>query len=253
MTLNRSMVSLMTQLILYVIKFKPTQLPVIHLRTHKCFERLIIQNSLKQWRLKLAITRIVVTVISCYKKTYLLALRQSWPFGCSNASNSPTEHSISIRPDYVLMEVKRLGVKTSGTHMLLSLHGLVFHFCFCNCLESKSINFVLAFPQADLGVPVYQFTWSFLHELIQLMSLMGTGADTFSNSIRTFMASSKLATTGSKNFVKGLSLVTLSKAKLMNVSYFGRTASFSPMLMTVLSSEKTWQSLMQSFLCKRGS
>jgi hypothetical protein len=129
MTLNRSMVSLATQLMLYVIKFKPTRLPICHSRTHKCFKRLIIQNSLTQWRSKLAITRIIVTGISCCKKTYLLALRQSWPLGCSNASGSPMERSISIRPDYVLMEINRLGVKTTGTHMLLSLHGLVFDFC----------------------------------------------------------------------------------------------------------------------------
>ncbi len=49
--------------------------------------------------------------------------------GHSNSSNPLTERSISIRPDYVLMEVVRLGVKTTGTHMLLSLHGLVFDFC----------------------------------------------------------------------------------------------------------------------------
>jgi hypothetical protein len=123
------MVSLMTRLMLCAIKFKPTHIPMSHSHTHKCFERLIIQNSLKQWRSKLAIMRIIVSGISCYVKTYLSALRQSWPFGCSNASNSPTEHSISIRPNYVLMEVNRLRVKTTGTHMLLLLHGLVFDFC----------------------------------------------------------------------------------------------------------------------------
>jgi hypothetical protein len=112
-------------------------------------------------------------------------------------------------------------------------------------LKLKSIDFVLAFLQADW---MYRFTWSFLQELIQLMSLMGTGTDTFSNLTRAFMVSSKLVTTGLRSSVKGLSLVTLSKVKLINVSSFGRTASFSHMLMIVLSLEKTWQSLMRLFL-----
>jgi hypothetical protein len=43
------------------------------------------------------------------------------------------------------------------------------------------------------------------------MPLMGIGVDTFSNLTRAFMASSKLATTGLKSSVKGLSLVTLPK------------------------------------------
>ncbi len=68
MTLNRSMVSLTTRLMVYVIKFKPKQLSMSHSGTHKCFKKLIIQNSLKQWRLKSAITRIIVTGISCCKK-----------------------------------------------------------------------------------------------------------------------------------------------------------------------------------------
>ncbi len=183
------MVSLTTWSMLYAIKFKPTKLPMNHSRTHKCFERLIIQNSLRQSRSKLAITRIVVTGISCYVKTYLLVLRQSWPFGCSNASDSPTECSISIRPDYVLMEVNRLGVKTTGTHMLLSLHGLVFDVCLLlpwfTILNWNALTLFLHFLRQ---IWTYRLTWTFLQELIQLMSLMGTGADTFSNLTRAFMA-----------------------------------------------------------------
>jgi hypothetical protein len=152
---------------LYAIKFKPTQLPMSHAHTHKCFERLIKQMFLKQWRSKLAITRIIVTGISCYVKTYLSTLRQSWLFGCSNTSNSPMEHSISIRPDYVLMDVNRLGVKTTGTHMLLSLHELVFNFCllppkFIVSNQKASTLFLHLLRQ----IWIHRFTWSFLQELI---------------------------------------------------------------------------------------
>ncbi len=188
MTSNRSMVSSATWLMLHVIKFKPTQLPISHSRTHKCFERLIIRNSLKQWRSKLAFTRIIVTGISCCKKTYLLALRQSLPFGCSNASSSPTEHSISIRPKYVLMEVNRLGVKTTGTYMLLLLHGLVFSFSLLSprfmVLNWKASTLFLHFLR---HIWMYRFTWSFLQKLVQLMPLMGTSADTFLNLTRAFI------------------------------------------------------------------
>ncbi len=69
------------------------------------------------------------------------------------------EWSISIRPDYVLMEVNRLGVKTPGTHVLQLLHGLVIYFCLLlprlMVSNQKSIDFVLAFPQTHLDVPVY--------------------------------------------------------------------------------------------------
>ena len=69
------------------------------------------------------------------------------------------EHLINTRPDYVLTEVNKLGVKTTGIPMLQSLHVLVFNFCSLwlrfMALKSKSIDFVLASPQADLDVPVY--------------------------------------------------------------------------------------------------
>jgi hypothetical protein len=144
-------------------KFKPTQLPMSHSRTHRCFKRLIIQNSLKQWRSKLAITRIIVTGISRCKKTYLLLLRQSWLFGCSSASSSPMECSMRIRPNYVLMEVNRLGVKTTGAHNLLSLHGLVFDFClllpkFMVSNQKASTLFFHFLWQ----IWMYRFTWSFM-------------------------------------------------------------------------------------------
>jgi hypothetical protein len=60
---------------------------------------------------------------------YLSVLKQSWPFGHSSARGFPMECLISIKPDYVLMEVNRLGVKMTGILMLLSLHGLAFDFC----------------------------------------------------------------------------------------------------------------------------
>ncbi len=60
---------------------------------------------------------------------YLSVLKQSWPFGCSNARGFLMEGLISIKPDYVLMEVNKLGVKTTGILMPLSLHGLAFCLC----------------------------------------------------------------------------------------------------------------------------
>ena len=92
MTLNKSMDSLMTLSMQYVIKFKPTQLLMSHLHTCRCFARLIIQNSLKQWRSKYPTTRLVVTGISYCEQIYLLALRQLWPSGHSNERGFPMEH-----------------------------------------------------------------------------------------------------------------------------------------------------------------
>ncbi len=67
--------------------------------------------------------------ISCCVQTYLSVLRRSWLFGHSNARGFPMKRLISIKLDYVLMEVNRLGVKTTGTLMPLSLHGLAFDYC----------------------------------------------------------------------------------------------------------------------------
>jgi hypothetical protein len=51
------------------------------------------------------------------------------------------------------------GARTIGIHMHLSSHGPVFVSCLLlqkiHGLQSKSIDFVLAFPQADLDVPVF--------------------------------------------------------------------------------------------------
>jgi hypothetical protein len=58
-----------------------------------------------------------------------LGAKQSWLFGHSSARGFPMECLISIKPDYVLMEVNRPGVKTTGILMILSLHGLAFNFC----------------------------------------------------------------------------------------------------------------------------
>ncbi len=70
-----------------------------------------------------------------------------------------------------------------------------------HCLESKSIDFVLAFPQADLDVPVYI-------ELPAGVSPVnvsdGDRCRYILNLTRAFMASSKLATTGLRSSMKGL-------------------------------------------------
>jgi hypothetical protein len=69
------------------------------------------------------------------------------------------ECSINIRLNYLHMEVNKLGFKTTGTRMLLLLHGLVPKILLIvakiHSLESKSLDFILAFPQADLDIPVY--------------------------------------------------------------------------------------------------
>jgi hypothetical protein len=65
----------------------------------------------------------------------------------------------------------------------------------------KSIDFILAFLQADLDVPVYMK----LPAGVNPANVSdGDHADTFSNLKRAFMASSKLATTGLRSSVKGL-------------------------------------------------
>jgi len=65
-----------------------------------------------------------------------LMLRTDLPLGSkiimaiwSFKRDFPMECLINTRPDYVLTEVNKLGVKTTGIPMLQSLHGLVFDFC----------------------------------------------------------------------------------------------------------------------------
>ena len=163
----------------YVTKFKPTQLQMSHLHTLRCFARLIIHNSLKQWRSKYLTTRLVVTGISCCVQTYLLALKQSWPSGHSNERGFPTEHWISIRPDYVPTEVNKLGVKTTGILMLLLLHGPAFDFCSSwPRFMASTLKASILFSHSLRQTWTYQFTWSSLQESTRLMFLMETDADT---------------------------------------------------------------------------
>jgi hypothetical protein len=70
------------------------------------------------WKSKLTTTKLITIGILCYTRIYLLAPRQSWPFGPSSAKDFRMEILISIRLDYVHMEVSKLGFKTTGTSML---------------------------------------------------------------------------------------------------------------------------------------
>ncbi len=123
-------------------------------------------------------TKLVITGISCCVQIHLLALKQSWLFGHSNERDFPMERLISIRLNYALTEVNKLGFKTNGILMLLLLHGLVLDFCllwlrFMASNLKASILFLHSLKQTW----TYQFIWSFLQESIQLMFQMETGAD----------------------------------------------------------------------------
>ncbi len=67
--------------------------------------------------------------------------------------------STNTRLDYARTEANKLGDWITGTLMLLLLHGLVFDCCLLlqrfMVSNPNCINFVLAFPQADLDIPVY--------------------------------------------------------------------------------------------------
>ncbi len=89
----------------------------------------------------------------------MLASKQLWPVGLSNARGFLTVCSTNTRLDYGRTEVNKLGDWITGTLnapvvtwasiwlllIIAKVHGLY----------SKSIDFVLAFPQANLDVPVY--------------------------------------------------------------------------------------------------
>ncbi len=127
-------------------------------------------------------TKLVVTGISCCVQIYLLALKQSWLFGHSNERDFPMERllsiRLSIRLDYALTEVNKLGVKTTGILMLLLLHGLVFDFCLL-WLRSMASNLKasISFLHSLKQTWTYQFIWSFLQESIRLMFQNETSAD----------------------------------------------------------------------------
>ncbi len=116
--------------------------------------------------------------LSCCVQIYLLALKQSWLFGHSNERDFPMERLTSIRLNYALMEVNKLGVKTTGILMLLLIHGLVFDFCLL-WLRSTASNLKasVSFLHSLKQTWTYQFIWSFLQESIRLMFQMETGAD----------------------------------------------------------------------------
>jgi hypothetical protein len=99
-------------------------------------------------------------------------------------------------------------------------------------LQSKNIDFVLAFPEANW---MYQSTWHCLLVSIQLMFLILIAADKFSSSTKVSMDSSKQDSIGSKKYERDSLLKTVFKVK----STFVRTALFLHMLMTVLSLIRT--------------
>jgi hypothetical protein len=80
----------------------------------------------------------------------------------------------------------------------------------------KSINFILAFPQAYLDVPVYM---ELPAEVSPVNASDGDQRRYILKLNKSLYTSSKLATTGFRSSVKGLSLMTLSKVKLINVSF----------------------------------
>ncbi len=117
--------------------------------------------------------------------------------------------------------------------IITKIHGLKF----------KSIDFVLAFPQANLDVPVYMK----LPAGINPTNLLDGGSAMSSNSTKVSIVSNRLAITGSKSYTKGSLLAISFKVRLINASSFKRVALFSLMLTIALCLARIWQSLMQLF------
>jgi hypothetical protein len=93
-------------------------------------------------------------------------------------------------------------VTWASIHLLLivaKIHGL----------QLKSIDFVLAFPQADW---MYQSTWNYLLASIQSMFQILIAIDTSSSLTKASMYSSKQDSIGSKNYERDSSLKTLLKS-----------------------------------------
>ena len=103
-------------------------------------------------------------------------------------------------------------------------------------LEYKSIDFVLAFPPADLDVPVYMELPTGMNPI---MFQMLTNINAFSNSTKVFRASNKQDIIGLKNYVKDSLLVISFNVRLINVSSFERIILCSPVLMIALYFART--------------
>ncbi len=93
-------------------------------------------------------------------------------------------------------------------------------------LESKSVDFVIVFPQADLDVPVYM-------ELPTGINPTNV-SDGVSNSTKVSTVSNKPAITGSKNYAKDSLLLLSFKVRLINASSFERILLYSRTLTIAL-------------------
>jgi hypothetical protein len=120
---------------------------------------MITSNILKLWKLNLLTKFFEITGLLWNAKIYHLEQRQLWLFGLLSANGFQMGPYTSTEHVYVLMVVNKLGGRTIGKPTHLLSRGPVF---LCSSLlqkihrlKSKSIDFVLAFPQADLDVPVY--------------------------------------------------------------------------------------------------
>jgi hypothetical protein len=149
-------------------------------RILRCFVKMTVLNSLKLWKSNSMTTGLVTIGILCYTRIYLLAPRQSWPFGPSSAKDFRMGLSISIRLNYVHMEVSKLGVKTTGTCMLQLSHGQVSDsYLFWPRFTDSNPRALILFLRSLKPTWTYQSTWSFLLVSIPLMFLIVTGAVIF--------------------------------------------------------------------------
>ena len=105
-------------------------------------------------------------------------------------------------------------------------------------LNSKSIDFVLAFPQADLDVPVYME----LPAGVNPINVSDGDRHIYVLKLNKSLYGLKQAGYNWFENAKDSSLVTSFKVKLTNASSFGRIVSFLHTSMIVSYLEKTWQS-----------
>ena len=188
--------------------------------------------------------------ILCYAKIYLLAWKQVWLFGLSNSRDFLTVHSTNTRLDYARTEVSKLGT------------GLLGHLFFCvtwanvrllliiaknHGLESKSIDFFFAFPQAGLVVPVYM-------ELSTGMNPSNVSdGDQRQYKLKLNKSLYGLKQAGynynrGEKLCKGLITCNFIQSQVNKCVFFERIVLHSPMLMIVLYLARIWRSLMQLFL-----
>jgi hypothetical protein len=113
-------------------------------------------------------------------------------------------------------------------------------------LKSKSIVFVLAFPQTDLDMPVY----TELPAGVNPTNVSDGDRRRYDLKLNKSLYGIKQAGNNwFKNSAKGSSIVTSFKAMLTNASSFGKIALSLRKLMIASSLDRILQLLMQSFHC----